>query len=283
MVWVSLTLFAVAYFVGFSFALVAIRAESSRMNRRLMLALWIIAVLAFAVGLPLALWGQGPEQRRGPFRPLQPVTPGPQIDPAPPGSAQAHRTDGPVARDGTVAQIDWPVKLWRQNEAGNDGKGLCVYRSFANACIWHGLPQYAEIFEWMRQRPGGSYPAKFAKDFSAFCREKGLPEIPYMQIQSSEMPLDSWMDLVEQAERNGHMVCTTYSYSPTGRYGGKRTSHMVNFVAANGAGPWAFMDNNYNPQFEWCPRVEAKKVVAGGGSAWAIIILLPGPPPVPIL
>lgn len=78
------------------------------------------------------------------------------------------------------------------------------------------------------------------------------------------------------------MVCTTYSYSPSGRYGGGKIAHMVNLAGAR-IGPdrqWCFLDNNYKDP-EWMDEDTAWKVIRGMGGAWAVIFTEPGPAPVP--
>jgi hypothetical protein len=76
------------------------------------------------------------------------------------------------------------------------------------------------------------------------------------------------------------MPAVTYHRSPTGRYGGRRISHMVSLVAA-GEKWFAVLDNNYPRSIEWIEPEQFRDCYTGGGSGWAIIPLKPGPPPVP--
>lgn len=202
----------------------------------------------------------------------------------PAGGAGAHLMDGPVDADGGAVQIDWPRKLWRKNEAGSDGLGLCVYRSFCNAAIWHD-EDCVGMFDWCKGRPGGSYPTKFAKDLAEYCRAHGLTPPPYVQLQTSDTPVPEALDLLAMALRNGHCVALTYSYSPTGRYGGQTISHMVNLVGAR-FGPqrlWAIMDNNFDSRFEAMSEQQFMRTWTGSNGGWAIIICTGGPPPAPRL
>lgn len=194
----------------------------------------------------------------------------------------AYLTPESVARDGTPAQIDFPRWLWVRNEGGSDGAGLCVFRSATNSGgIWH-RDRIEGFFDWMKRKPGGGYPSKFAKMLTQYCNEQGIEEPAYVQVQSSDQSVSEILDLLERAVNDDLMPAITYSFSPSGRYGGGRVSHMVNLVAAR-AGPsrlWAIMDNNYDSSYEWMSENDFRRTFGGGG-AWAIIFLSPGPPPVP--
>src|SRR5690606_37289636 len=79
------------------------------------------------------------------------------------------------------------------------------------------------------------------------------------------------------------MPGVTYWYSPSGRYGGQRISHMVSLVHADDK-HFVVLDNNYigERSFEWLSPEEARKTFTGGrGQYWAIIPLTPGQPPAP--
>jgi hypothetical protein len=58
---------------------------------------------------------------------------------------------------------------------------------------------------------------------------------------------------------------------------------MVNCVDAR-AGParrWAILDNNYPGTIEWMTEDQFRATYTGLGGGWTVILLKPGPPPVP--
>jgi hypothetical protein len=184
---------------------------------------------------------------------------------------------GKVSPDGKEEIIcDLPGSLHQKNTGGSDGAGLCVFASARHAGRWQGDSGFAGLFDWMRQHPGGGYPEKFTRMLQQFCSEKGLKVPEYIQIEENDL------DILEAASRNGYMICTTYSRSPTGRYGGQRIAHMVN--AAHFTKNWvAILDNNYigEDNYEWMTPQEYLKAASGGRKLWAILLLVPQPPPCP--
>jgi hypothetical protein len=78
------------------------------------------------------------------------------------------------------------------------------------------------------------------------------------------------------------MPAVTYSFSPSGRYGGQRIAHMVSLVHADER--WfCVLDNNYigADAYEWLSPQEFARTYAHGGQGWSVILLDPGPPPLP--
>ena len=178
--------------------------------------------------------------------------------------------------DGTEAHIDLPARFHVQNRGGSDGAGLCVYASARHSGIWHDEPVFQGLFEWMFKHPGGSWPEKFDKSVEQFCSEKGLAKPAYTQVIGSDL------ELLGRATRAGLFPGVTYWYSPTGRYGGRRISHMVSLVHCDEK--WcAILDNNYPGSIEWMTPQQFLSVFKGPSKeGWAIIPLRPGPPPVPV-
>lgn len=207
----------------------------------------------------------------------------------------AHVTTEPVAKDGTAAPLDLPRALQMKNTGGNDrgpgnprgepgkGSGLCVFTSINHAAYWQNVPELQGFQKWMTNHPGGGYPEKVKDMIDRLCKEQGRPVPEYMQVESNDL------EPLKLAVRCGLMPSITYSYSPTGRYGGKKIAHMVTLVAAgegkgpDGKGWWAVLDNNFPGSFEWMSEAQFLRAYKGDQQGWAVILLNPGPPPVPFL
>lgn len=182
---------------------------------------------------------------------------------------------GPVAPDGTEPQIDLPGHLHLKNRGGSDGAGLCVFASITHSAHWQTVPQLEDLFQYMFRFPGGGYPSKVANVIKRKCAEKGVPEPAYVQVEGTDL------EILKLACKSGRMPGVTYSFSPTGRYGGARIAHMVSLVHADDK--WfAILDNNYPgiDKIEWMTPDEFRRTYTGGRSGWAVI-LLNGPPPPP--
>jgi hypothetical protein len=137
--------------------------------------------------------------------------------------------------------------------------------------IWADEPIFSGLFEFMFTRPGGGYPQKVDQMIDAFCKEKGTAKPLYIQVEGTDLAI------LKTACQAGLMPAVTYSFSPTGRYGGRRISHMVSLVGA-GEKWFVILDNNYPKSFEWMDEATFRKTYAPG---WAIIPLKLGPPPIP--
>jgi hypothetical protein len=190
------------------------------------------------------------------------------------GAGWAASVNGPVAPDGTEAACDLPRELQVRNRGGSDGAGLCVFASIKHSAVWQDVDALKNIFEYMFRRPGGGYPEKVDRVIADIARSKGVPRPRYIQIQSRDI------DILKLACKTGRMPAVTYSFSPSGRYGGRRISHMVSLVHADGK--WfAILDNNFPGTIEWMTPQEFNRTYAGGGSGWAVILLDDPPPPPP--
>lgn len=197
---------------------------------------------------------------------------------APTGDVVEGRVGGFTSPDGKEAmQCPLPGNLHQRNTGGSDGLGLCVYASARHTGRWQGDPLFEAIFDWMRSRPGGSYPEKFAATLRQCAKDKGYPVPDYVQI------VDADIEILKIACRNGYMPGVTYGYSPTGRYGGQRISHMVSL--AHASDQWfAVLDNNFpgDDKFEWLSPDEFKKThVHPSGKGWKYVLLTTPPPPKP--
>lgn len=193
------------------------------------------------------------------------------------GVAEPARVGGPVHPDGTPVDLDLPADRHQPNAAGRDGAGLCVFTAIAMAADWAHERTLIDFREYMQQHPGGGYPEKVSAFIRRRCQELGVSEPRYLQVQGHDL------EILAQAVAGGHLACVTYCQSPSGRYQGRRIAHMVNLVAAR-AGPrqwWAILDNNFPGTIEWMSEEQFRRAYTGLGTGWAIILLAPGPPPVP--
>lgn len=199
----------------------------------------------------------------------------PAVLPEPRPLATSARVAGPLLEDGTEVDLDLPARLHVRNRGGSDGAGLCVFASMRHSGLWADEPVFMALFEWMFTRPGGGYPEKVDRMVQRYCTLEGKALPPYVQIEGSDL------EPLRRAVQAGLMPGVTYYRSPTGRYGGRRIPHMVSLVAA---GPkwWAILDNNFPGTIEWMSQEEfLRSYTDGSGKGWAIILLTPGPPPLP--
>lgn len=182
-------------------------------------------------------------------------------------------TVGRTAPDGTEPLCDLPAPLHTRNTASK-GLGNCVFTSIHHSAHWQEVPQLQGFAQWLTQKgiPGGGYPSKVAKLIPEICRDRGMPEPRWIQIQGKDL------DLLRLACKTGRMPAITYSRSPTGRYNGRSIAHMVSLPHAD-AKWFGILDNNYPgpDKIEWLTEQEFLKV----GPDWAVILLEPGPPPIP--
>ena len=244
----------------------------------------IVAIGVVAAGLFLYSGGESGPDREPPTPPAPAPTPPPPCPdgrcpkptprPRPWGEAFGATVAGPRHPDGTELDCDLPERLHVSNRGGSDGSGLCVFASMRHSGLWADEPVFSGLFEFMFTRPGGGHPRKVDRMVDAFCKEKNLPRPGYLHVEGSDL------EILKLALRAGLMPGVTYYRSPTGRYGGRRISHMVSLVGA-GAKWFAILDNNYPRSVEWMAPYEFRQVYTGGRSGWAIIPLKPGPPPIP--
>lgn len=179
---------------------------------------------------------------------------------------------GPTTPQGKPIQCLLPANLHQRNTGGSDGAGLCVYASARHSGRLQNDPAFEGLFDWMRQRPGGSYPEKFKRTLEQFCKDKGYPVPPYVQIESNDL------DILRLACKTGRMPGVTYAYGS--RYRGK-IAHMVSLVHADDQ-CFTILDNNFPGEnaYEHLSPQEFLRTYSGGRTGWSIVLLTPPPPPV---
>lgn len=185
-------------------------------------------------------------------------------------------SEKPIAPDGTPIQLDLPLPLHTKNCGGSDGSGLCVFTSIgSHAACWQNVESLQKFQDFMKRHPGGGYPEKVDKMIDQFCKEQNKPKPRYVQIQSGDL------EILKLACKTGRMPSVTYGFSPSGRYGGAKISHMVSLLHADDK--WfCVLDNNFPRTYEWMTPAEFSKTYTSGGRAgWTHLLLDPGPPPCP--
>lgn len=190
----------------------------------------------------------------------------------------AANVGGKTAKDGTEIQVDLPGTQHLMNCGGSDKAGLCVFTSIAHSARWQRVELLENFRDWMKQYPGGGYPEKVTQKIAEIAKEKGVPPPAYIQIEGGREVLDT----LRAALASGRMPGVTYSYSPSGRYYGKKIAHMVSLVHLDQK--WAcVLDNNFpgEDKYEWMSVEEFLRTFTGGRSGWAVVLLDPGPPPLP--
>jgi hypothetical protein len=189
------------------------------------------------------------------------------------------KVGGKIAPDGkSEVHCDLPASEMLKNKGGSDRAGLCVFTSCEHSARFQAIPALVGFRDWMTRYPGGGYPSKLKAMIEKLCQEKNVPVPEYIQIQGKGELLPT----LKAACESGRMPAVTYSFSPTGRYGGRKISHMVSLVHLSDE--WAcILDNNFpGPEnLEWIRTGDFLRTFTGGSNGWAVIFAPPGPPPLP--
>lgn len=195
------------------------------------------------------------------------------------GLTQAGRIGGKLAPDGTTEiHCDLPADQMLKNKGGSDGAGLCVFTSAEHSARWQDISPLIGFRDWMTRYPGGGYPDKLKQKIEQICKERQAPVPDYIQLQGKA----ELLPILRAACESGRMPAVTYSFSPTGRYGGRKIAHMVSLVFCNEH--WVcILDNNFPgpSQLEWISTADFVRSFTGGANGWAVIFATPGPPPFP--
>jgi hypothetical protein len=200
-----------------------------------------------------------------PRRPCPPNGPCPQI-----GQSVAN---GPE-QFGEVITCALPSERHIRNTGGSDGAGLCVFAALRQAGDWANEPVCLNVFEFMKSRPGGGYPDKVDQVLSACAQQMGRPLPGYVQHTGGD---ERFLQL---ALRTGRYPCVTYA-GQDGVFYRAKIAHMVNLVHLS-AQCAVIQDNNFPGQWLWLTPTEFLSRWRALGGGWAIILLPPGPPPIPV-
>ena len=179
---------------------------------------------------------------------------------------------GLVSPDGTEEiMCNLPPSEKKHNVGGRDGAGLCVFTSIEYCARWSNCRDLFEFQKHMRSEPGGGYPEKVDA-----MMKKYAPHVQYIQSTTSDL------SLLKDALASGRMVGVTYCGRDK-HYGGQSVPHMV--TLAHLSDRWAAItDNNFpaDNQVMWMSVPDFVSRWKGmDGTGWAVILLNPGPPPIP--
>lgn len=159
----------------------------------------------------------------------------------------------------------------KKNVGGSDGSGLCVFTSIEYTARWSNARELFDFQAHMRKEPGGGYPQKVDQ-----MMKKYAPTAQYLQCTNSDL------GILKQALKSGRMCAVTYCGKDK-HYGGQSVPHMC--TLAHLSDKWAaIMDNNFTSdnQIMWMPVDDFVQRWKGmDGTGWAVILLNPGPSPVP--
>lgn len=177
-------------------------------------------------------------------------------------------------REGEAIACDLPVAEHLRNATGRDGLGLCVFTSIEHAARWANEPALIGFRDFMTQRPGGGWPEKVEETIPQFAASKGLPVPRYVQHTGGDP------EFLRLALKTGRYVCVTYNGRDGVFYRGA-IAHMVNLVHLSEK--WAVIhDNNFPGKWLWMTPADFLDRWRGSGGGWAIVLLKPGPPPIPV-
>jgi hypothetical protein len=178
--------------------------------------------------------------------------------------------NGKVSPDQSEAiTCDLPEAEKFRNQGGRDGAGLCVFASITWAAKYQNERKLFQLFEQMRQEPGGGYPEKVDRMIAKYA-----PGAGYVQYEGNDPAI------LRAALAGGRMPSVTYNgHDP--HYRGS-IAHMVNLVHLSDR--WACIsDNNFpkDDQHVWLTPDAFFERWRGGRSGWAVVLLAPPPPPPP--
>lgn len=247
----------------------------------LRLALIIAAFVLGGGSIPVPLQnGVGPEPAKpapSPDRPRRPLIPRPW-KPAP-AVVEAAAVGGLTSPDGLEEiACDLPREFQLKNVGGTDGAGLCVWASMQHTATWQQIAAIDGVFKFMQSQRGGGWPSRVDQIVPLMAKRNGQQPPDYLQVENRD-PLA----MLKLACKTGRMPGVTYSYSPTGRYGGGQIAHMVSLVHASDK--WfAILDNNFPGTIEWMDPATFLKVHTRNGreNGWHYTFLADPPPPPPV-
>lgn len=178
---------------------------------------------------------------------------------------------GPIGPDGKT-EVGTPLpQEWKpKNVGGSDGSGLCVFDSISYCAKYQNERLLIDLFDHMKKEPGGGYPQKV----DAMIKKYG-PGTQYIQDTSGNL------ELLKLAIRTGRPCGVTYNgHDP--HYGmGTSIAHMVQLVYIDDKLA-CISDNNFpaDKEYVWMTTQEFMQRF-GTKDGWCVILLHPGPPPVP--
>jgi hypothetical protein len=191
-----------------------------------------------------------------------------------PATAQAEFVRAGREHAGVAVTCDLPNSEHLLNAVGTDGAGLCVFTSIEHCARWQNELALLGLRDYMRQHPGGGWPARVAAVIPAAAKARGLQPPGYLQHTGGDVAF------LRGALASGRYVAVTYDGRDGVFYRG-RIYHMVNLVHL--CDRWAVIhDNNFPTEYLWMSPAEFLSRWQGSGGGWAVVLLRPGPPPIPV-
>lgn len=180
---------------------------------------------------------------------------------------------GGPTQGGEAVQIDLPVTEHLKNKGGSDGSGLCVFTSIDHAARWPNEPALIGFRDFMTRHPGGGWPEKVDKFIPLMAQSKGLPAPKYLQHTGGDA------EFLKRALKTGRYPAVTYA-GRDGVYYPMSIAHMVNL--AHFSDQWAAIQDNNNPgEWLWMKPDQFLSRWREKGGGWALVLMKPGPPPIP--
>ena len=190
-----------------------------------------------------------------------------------PGWAGSFHAGGNAYRGEAIA-CDLPPGEHLKNSSGRDGLGLCVFTSIDHAARWANEPALIGFRDFMTEQPGGGWPEKVDEYIPRMAASKGLPVPAFVQHTGGDP------EFLKLALKTGRYVSVTYNGRDNVFYSGP-IAHMVNLV--HFSEQWAVVhDNNFPGKWLWMSPAEFLERWRGSGGGWAVVLLKPGPPPIPV-
>jgi hypothetical protein len=162
--------------------------------------------------------------------------------------------------------------MWKHNITSR-GSGCCVFRSIEHAAKWQNVRELWDFAEWLQKKglEGGGYPGNVKERITAICKDRNVPEPPYIQYDGGKDTT-----ILELALQTGRLPGVTYDGRDGIHYHGS-IAHMVNLAYLDSTHA-AILDNNFPPdKLLWMSRDEFLKRWSG----WAVVLLAPRPPAPP--
>ncbi len=163
-----------------------------------------------------------------------------------------------------------PAEFKFKNVGGTDGAGLCVFASLTYCARYQNERRLIDLFEHMKHEPGGGWPEKV----DAMIKKYG-PGTQYIQDTTGNV------ELLKLAIKTGRPCGVTYDGYDS-HYGQHAIAHMVQLVYVDDRFA-CISDNNFpgDNQYMWMSLSDFTTRWKGNHGGWCVILLNPGPPPVP--
>lgn len=188
--------------------------------------------------------------------------------PLPEGSQEIPTRKPQLGRIRANNQI--PKRMQHKNQGSKaDGLGMCVGTSVTVAGQYQGVKGLekgldSKFFQYLLNRPGGSYPEKLAADVKA-----ALPGRPFLNLVDSKPN----PKLLDRLSREGHVLSMQMN---TGElYNWQGIHHYVNYPHFDSKANIASVRDNNDESgiHRWMTATEALRRAKDGGVYWTFVWL----------